>query len=49
MQITAPIVSQIMFSIQAAQEDAVKMIIKGFVTLGLVTRLDDMFAASFPE
>ena len=25
------------------------MIIKGFVTLGLITRLDDMFAASFPE
>ena len=24
------------------------MVIKGFVTLGLITRLDDMFAASFP-
>ena len=25
------------------------MIIKGFVTLGLIVRLDDMFATSFPD
>ena len=25
------------------------MVIKGFVTLGLITRLDDMFAAGFPQ
>lgn len=24
------------------------MVIKGFVTLGLITRVDDMFASNFP-
>ena len=48
MQMLSPMISQVMFSIQAAQEPNVKMVIKGFVTLGLITRLDDMFAASFP-
>ena len=44
----SPMISQIMFSIQAAQEPNVKMVIKGFVTMGLITRLDDMFAANLP-
>ncbi len=43
-----PVIAQIMFSIQSAQEGVLKMIIKGFATIALVIRIDNMFAGGFP-
>ena len=44
MQCSAPIMTQILYSISVAQELSLRMIIKGFATISLVIGLDDMFA-----
>ena len=40
---------QVFFAIATAQEPSLRMIIKGYATIALVLKLDDMFAASFPS
>ena len=49
MKIVAPMMSQICFSIEVAQNPNPRMVIKGFMTLGLLCRVCDMFAATLPE
>lgn len=41
--------AQIFFTIATAQEPHINMIIKGFATLGMVIRLDDMFVVTLPD
>ena len=48
MQMLAPMITGIIFAGAMSQEFNLKMVIKGFATLGLVIGLDDMFASSFP-
>lgn len=49
MQTVAPFMTLLFFSIATAQEPSLRMIIKGYATIGLVCRIDDIFASSIPE
>jgi hypothetical protein len=49
MQCSTPILVQIMFTIQAAQELNMRMVIKGYATIALVITIDNRFGANFPS
>jgi len=49
MQMLSPFVTEIVLILAISQTAKLSMIIKSFVALGFVIRIDDMFAANFPE
>ena len=49
MQILSPIYTEIILQIAIGQTKKLSMIIKSFVALGFVIKIDDMFAENFPE
>ena len=49
MQIVAPLEAEIVLQIAIAQVESLSMIIKGFVALGFVIRVDDMLSETFPH
>ena len=48
MQIIAPLEAEIVLQIAIAQVESLSMIIKGFVALGFVIKVDDMLSETFP-
>lgn len=49
MQTFAAIFVQVAFTISGSQEFSLRQIIKGFATILLAIRIDDMFAKNFPQ
>jgi hypothetical protein len=45
----SPFVTEIVLILAISQTAKLSMIIKSFVALGFVIRIDDMFAANFPD
>jgi hypothetical protein len=48
MQIIAPLEAEIVLQIAIAQVESLSMIIKGFVALAFVIKVDDMLSETFP-
>ena len=48
MQLLSPIVTEIVLILAIGQNPQLAMIIKSFVALGFVTKIDDMFSENFP-
>lgn len=49
MQAATAILVQTAFTIQVSQEPSLRQIIKGYATIQISVRLDDMFAKNFPQ
>lgn len=49
MQMFSPFVTEVVLIIAMGQLESLSTIIKGFVSLGFVTRIDDMFSENFPN
>ena len=49
MQCISPLVAETVLMLAIAQEESLSMIIKSFVALGFVIKVDDMFSENFPE
>lgn len=48
MQILSPFVTEIVLILAIGQTKSLSTIIKSFVALGFVTKIDDMFSENFP-
>jgi hypothetical protein len=48
MQCISPLVAEVVLMLAIAQEESLSMIIKSFVALGFVIKVDDMFSENFP-
>ena len=48
MQLLSPIVTEVVLILAIGQNPQLAMIIKSFVALGFVTKIDDMFSENFP-
>lgn len=49
MQILSPLITETVLIIAIGQTEKLSMIIKSFVALGFVTKIDDMFSENFPK
>jgi hypothetical protein len=49
MQCISPLVAETVLILTIAQEESLSMIIKNFVALGFVIKVDDMFSENFPD
>jgi len=49
MQMLSPFFTEIVLILAISQTAALSMIIKSFVALGFVIRIDDMFADNYPD
>lgn len=49
MQMLSPFFTEIVLILAISQTAALSMIIKSFVALGFVIRIDDMFSENFPD
>ena len=49
MQCISPLVAETVLMLSIAQEESLSMIIKSFVALGFVIKVDDMFSENFPD
>lgn len=49
MQLISPLCTEIVLILSMAQTPKLSMIIKSFVALGFVIRIDDMFSENFPN
>ena len=45
----SPFITEVVLILAISQTKELSMIIKSFVALGFVIKIDDMFAANFPE
>lgn len=49
MQLVSPLCTEIVLILAMSQTEKLSMIIKSFVALGFVIKIDDMFSDNFPD